>query len=73
MADYTADFCDTHPDKTAVLGPGYSNFGGACHCGAAACEREFLNHVSQFPSTIAIRRNRTELRMVWLHLSDQYI
>jgi len=32
MAEFTADFCDTHPDKTAVLGPGYSNFGGASMC-----------------------------------------
>lgn len=32
MADFTADFCDTHPDKVAVLGPGYSNYGGAPMC-----------------------------------------
>lgn len=32
MADYTADFCDTHPDLVAVLGPGYSNYGGAPLC-----------------------------------------
>lgn len=32
MADFTADFCDTHPDKTTVLGPGYSNYGGAAMC-----------------------------------------
>ncbi len=32
MADFTADFCDTHPDKTSVLGPGYFNFGGAPMC-----------------------------------------
>jgi len=32
MADYTADFCDNHPDKTSVLGPGYRNYGGAAMC-----------------------------------------
>jgi len=32
MADYTADFCDNHPDKISVLGPGYTNFGGAALC-----------------------------------------
>ncbi|MFT4729424.1 MAG: regulator of ribonuclease activity A [Granulosicoccus sp.] len=32
MADFTADFCDTHPDKVTVLGPGYSNYGGAPMC-----------------------------------------
>ena len=32
MADFTADFCDNHPDKVTVLGPGYSNFGGASKC-----------------------------------------
>jgi len=32
MGDYTADFCDSHPDKTTVLGPGFSNFGGAARC-----------------------------------------
>ena len=32
MADFTADFCDNHPDKVSVLGPGYSNFGGAQMC-----------------------------------------
>ena len=29
MADFTADFCDAHPDKVSVLGPGYANYGGA--------------------------------------------
>lgn len=29
MADFTADYCDAHPDKVTVLGPGYSNYGGA--------------------------------------------
>ncbi len=32
MADYTADFCDNHPDKVSVLGPGYSHYGGATMC-----------------------------------------
>lgn len=32
MADFTADFCDTHPDKVSVLGPGYTNYGGAPMC-----------------------------------------
>jgi len=32
MADFTADFCDTFPDKVSVLGPGYSNYGGAPMC-----------------------------------------
>jgi len=32
MADYTADFCDTYPDKVSVLGPGYTNYGGADRC-----------------------------------------
>ncbi|MFK7996197.1 MAG: ribonuclease E activity regulator RraA [Granulosicoccus sp.] len=32
MTDFIADFCDTHPDKVSVLGPGYSNYGGAPQC-----------------------------------------
>ena len=32
MAEFTADFCDTHPDKVSVLGPGYLNYGGAPMC-----------------------------------------
>jgi len=32
VADFTADFCDNHPDKVSVLGPGYSNYGGAPKC-----------------------------------------
>ena len=32
MTVYTADLCDDHPDKTAVLGPGYQNYGGAPRC-----------------------------------------
>jgi len=30
--DFTADFCDNHPDKTQVLGPGFTNYGGAPMC-----------------------------------------
>lgn len=32
MANFTADFCDTYPDRVSVLGPGYSNYGGAPMC-----------------------------------------
>lgn len=32
MTFFTADICDEHSEKVAVLGPGYSNFGGASHC-----------------------------------------
>lgn len=32
MTDYTADLCDDYPDKVAVLGPGYRNYGGASKC-----------------------------------------
>jgi len=32
MSDFTADFCDTFPEKTTVLGPGYLNYGGAPRC-----------------------------------------
>lgn len=32
MVDFTADFCDTYPDAISVLGPGYSNYGGAIAC-----------------------------------------
>ena len=32
MADFTADFCDNYPEKVSVLGPGYSNYGGAAMC-----------------------------------------
>lgn len=48
MANFTADFCDTHPDKVAVLGPGYSNYGGA-----AMCEGEVV--------TIQLDRNNSDL------------
>ena len=32
MAFFTADICDQHSDKSAVLGPGYYNYGGAEKC-----------------------------------------
>ncbi|MFT7213469.1 MAG: regulator of ribonuclease activity A [Granulosicoccus sp.] len=48
MADFTADFCDTHPDKTSVLGPGFSNYGGA-----PMCQGEVI--------TIQLDRNNSDL------------
>lgn len=48
MANFTADFCDTHPDKVAVLGPGYFNYGGA-----TMCEGEVV--------TIQLDRNNADL------------
>lgn len=32
MAEFTADYCDTHPESVSVLGPGYTNYGGAPMC-----------------------------------------
>ncbi len=32
MTFFTADICDEHSDKVAVLAAGYSNFGGASKC-----------------------------------------
>ena len=32
MAFFTADICDEHSDRVAVLGPGYHNYGGAASC-----------------------------------------
>jgi len=32
MADFTADFCDSYPEKISVVGPGFSNYGGAPMC-----------------------------------------
>ncbi len=29
MVDFTAEFCDSYPENVSVLGPGYTNFGGA--------------------------------------------
>lgn len=48
MADFTADFCDTHPDKVLVLGPGYANYGGA-----PLCQGEVV--------TIQLDRNNSDL------------
>jgi len=48
MADFTADFCDNYPDKVSVLGPGYSNYGGA-----AMCQGEIV--------TIQLDRNNSDL------------
>ncbi|MBX2883585.1 MAG: putative 4-hydroxy-4-methyl-2-oxoglutarate aldolase [Granulosicoccus sp.] len=31
MTKYTADFCDSYPDKVTVLGPGYAHYGGIQH------------------------------------------
>lgn len=48
MADFTADFCDAHPDEVSVLGPGYSNYGGT-----ALCQGEVV--------TIQLDRNNSDL------------
>lgn len=48
MTDFTADFCDAYPDKVAVLGPGYANYGGA-----ALCQGEVV--------TIELDRNNSDL------------
>ena len=32
MTFFTADICDEHSDRVVVLGPGYSNYGGADKC-----------------------------------------
>ena len=32
MSFFTADICDAHSDRVAVLGPGFRNFGGAGSC-----------------------------------------
>lgn len=32
MTFFTADICDEHSEKVAVLGPGYKNYGGADKC-----------------------------------------
>lgn len=29
MTEFSADLCDTHPEKVQVLGPGYTNYGAA--------------------------------------------
>ena len=46
--DFTADFCDTYPEKVTALEPGFSNFGGA-----AMCQGEVL--------TIKLDRNNADL------------
>ena len=48
MPDFTADLCDTYPDSVAVLGPGFSNFGGA-----SMCQGEIV--------TIRLDRNNSDL------------
>ena len=48
MTEFTADICDSHPDKVSVLGPGYSNYGGALKC-----QGEVV--------TIQLDRNNTDL------------
>jgi len=48
MAEFTADLCDSYPEATSVLGPGFSNFGGA-----SQCEGEVL--------TISLDRNNSDL------------
>ncbi len=32
MTFFTADICDEHSDRVAVLGPGFQNYGGADKC-----------------------------------------
>ena len=48
MTFFTADICDEHSDKVAVLGAGYSNYGGA-----EKCQGEVV--------TIKLDRNITDL------------
>jgi regulator of ribonuclease activity A len=48
MTFFTANICDEHSDKVAVLGPGYSNYGGA-----QACQGEVV--------TVKLDRNNSEL------------
>jgi len=48
MTDFTADLCDTYPELTSVLGPGYSNFGAA-----QMCQGEVV--------TIQLERNNSDL------------
>ncbi|MGB0865196.1 MAG: ribonuclease E activity regulator RraA [Granulosicoccaceae bacterium] len=48
MTVYTADLCDEHPERVSVLGPGYSNYGGA-----AVCEGEVV--------TIRLDKNNSDL------------
>lgn len=48
MAFFTADICDDHSNQTDVLGPGYSNYGGA-----EKCQGEII--------TIKLNRNNSDL------------
>lgn len=48
MTDFIADLCDNHPEKVAILGPGYSHFGGI-----QKCEGEVV--------TVKLDRNNSEL------------
>lgn len=48
MAFFTADICDEYSDRVSVLGPGYSNYGGA-----DKCEGEVV--------TIKLDRNNSDL------------
>jgi regulator of ribonuclease activity A len=48
MPDFTADFCDSFPEKVSVLSPEYSNFGGV-----AMCQGEVV--------TIQLDRNNSDL------------
>ena len=48
MTFFTADICDEHSEKVSVLGPGYSNYGGA-----SKCQGEII--------TIKLDKNNTDL------------
>ncbi|MEP5568019.1 MAG: ribonuclease E activity regulator RraA [Halioglobus sp.] len=48
MAFFTADICDDHSEQTDVLGPGYTNYGGA-----EKCQGEII--------TIKLDRNNSDL------------
>ena len=48
MTFFTANICDEHSEKVSVLGPGYSNFGGA-----DSCQGEIV--------TIRLDRNNSDL------------
>ena len=48
MAFFTADICDEYSDKSTVLGPGFSNYGGA-----EKCQGEII--------TIKLDRNNSDL------------
>lgn len=48
MPDFTADFCDSYPEKVSVLSPEFFNFGGA-----SMCQGEVV--------TIQLNRNNSDL------------